>query len=123
MSWVGRVTRRPTFGSERVWCRLLGQKWQKSRDQPKHVTRGIEHVGKDGAKGNLEQISHSGSHWRLGRKKYSKSGVLNALLRTFGGIEISKAVTTQAPEESRLGGQTALGAIDARDEGVDPGDA
>ena len=48
---------------------------------------------------------------------------MNALLRTFGGIEISKAVTTQAPEESRLGGQTALGAIDARDEGVDPGDA
>ena len=123
MSWVGRVTRRRLALSKSGAGSSGKKNLAKSRDQTKHVTRGIEHVGKDGAKGNLEQISHSGSHWRLGRKKYSKSGVLNALLRTFGGIEISKAVTTQAPEESRLGGQTALGAIDARDEGVDPGDA
>ena len=94
----------------------------KSRGQTSDVTRGIEHVGK-GLKAISNKYLTADRTGDWGRKKYSKSGVLNALLRTFGGIEISKAVTTQAPEESRLGGQTALGAIDARDEGVDPGDA
>ena len=121
MSWVGRVTRRRLALSKSGAGSSGKKNLAKSRDQTKHVTRGIEHVGKDGAKGNLEQISHSGSHWRLGRKKYSKSGVLNALLRTFVGIESRQRLPKRRGFDAV--GRSKSGAIKPRDEGVDPGDA
>ena len=105
-----------TFGSERVWCRLLGQK--EFGKKPRSVTRGIEHVGK-GLKAISTKYLTADRTGARGRKKYSKSGVLNALLRTFVGIECRQ---TQAPEATRLGRSNRV-AIDARDEGVDPGDA
>lgn len=103
MSWVGRVTRRPTFGSEQVWCRLLGQKEfgkkREARIKTTHVTRGNwERTGLKAISTKYLTANRTGA---LERKKYSKSGVLNALLRTFGGIEKSRQ--TQAPEATRFG--------------------
>jgi len=51
MSWVGRVTRRRRLALSESGAGSSGKKnLEKSRDQTKHVTRGIEHVGKDGLK-------------------------------------------------------------------------
>ncbi len=122
MSWVGRVTRRRLALSKSGAGSSGKKNLAKSRDQTKHVTRGIEHVGKNGAKGNLDKISHSGSHWRTGSQKIFQIGSVERSPSHVWWI-LSKAVKSQAPEATRLTRFDLQEPLTPRDEGADPGDA